>query len=147
MMEDTMARRRWKLALFTALLGAALVACGGGKPASNGSSPAPVVRPSSTASLTIVSPTPGQLIKGTTLHVKLQLMGGTVVRQTSTNLTPDHGHIHLSVDNKVISILAGLEQDIKNLTTGQHLLTAEFVAVDHGIFNPRVIQTVTFRVS
>ena len=53
----------------------------------------------------------------------------------------------MRVSRIAISILAGLAQDIKNLKRGTHLLTAEFVAVDHGIFNPRVIQTVTFRVT
>jgi hypothetical protein len=142
-----MTRGGYKLVAVATLLAAVSVSCGGGKPAANGTSPAPVVRPSSTASLTIVSPTPSQVIKGSTLHVKLRLEGGTVVKQTSTNLTPDTGHIHLSIDSKVISILAGLEQDIPDLKPGPHLLTAEFVAVDHGIFNPRVIQTVTFRVT
>lgn len=72
-------------------------------------------------------------------------MGGTVVPQTSTDLKPDKGHIHLSLDGKVVSMAYGVEQDV-TVTPGTHLLTAEFVATDHFPFNPRVLKTITFDV-
>jgi len=100
-------------------------------------------RPKSTAALAIVSPSPGERISGTTLHVRIQLTGGTIVSQTSADLNPDRGHIHLSVDGRVVSMAYGVEQDIP-VTPGTHLLTAEFVATDHFPFNPRVLKTVTF---
>ena len=102
-------------------------------------------RPKSTAAIAIASPAPGERISGGTLHVRIQLTGGTIVPQTSASLSPDKGHIHLSIDGKVVSMAYGVEQDVP-VTPGTHLLTAEFVATDHFPFNPRVIKTVTFDV-
>ena len=119
--------------------------CGGRSPAG---SPAPQPsgpRPESTATLALASPTPGEHVTGSTLHVRVRLTGGTVVPQTSTDLKPDKGHIHLSLDGKVVSMAYGVEQDV-TVTPGTHLLTAEFVATDHFPFNPRVLKTVTFDV-
>jgi hypothetical protein len=75
--------------------------------------------------------------------VRIQLSGGTIVQQTSTDLSPDRGHIHLSLDGKVVSMSYGVEQDVP-VAPGPHLLTVEFVATDHLPFSPRLIKTVTF---
>jgi hypothetical protein len=123
----------------------ALVACGGGTPKTNPSISV-VTRPASTGKVTILSPTPNEVIHGTVLHVKLQLTGAHLVPVASAHITPDTGHIHLSVDGLVKSLLAGLNYDVKDLTPGTHLLTVEFVAADHGLFNPRVIVRQTFTV-
>jgi hypothetical protein len=83
------------------------------------------------------------VVSGPVLRVRLRLTGAEVVPQTSTQLTPDKGHIHLSVDGKVVSMLYGADQDVP-VTPGVHLLQAEFVATDHFPFNPRVLTTITF---
>ncbi len=121
------------------------VGCGSRTPAGS-SAPQPAgPRPASTATLAIVSPIPGQHVSGSTLHVSVRLTGGTIIPQTSTDLQPDKGHIHLSLDGKVVSMAYGVEQDVA-VAPGTHLLTAEFVATDHFPFNPRVLKTVTFDV-
>ncbi len=107
--------------------------------------PAAQVRPRSTATVTFFAPAPGAVISGKTLHVLLKLTGGEIVPQTSTNLSPDKGHIHLSLDGKVVSMTYGVEQDVE-VTPGTHFLQAEFVATDHFPFDPRVISAVTFTV-
>jgi hypothetical protein len=111
------------------------------------SPPAPVTqaRPASTASVAILSPAPGADVSGSPLHVRIQLTGAEVVPQTSTQLSPDKGHIHLSLDGKVVSMSYGMEQDVE-VTPGVHLLQAEFVATDHFPFNPRVLSAATFTV-
>lgn len=131
-----------------ALTVAAALLVGGCAPRSQSTSPAPaqpatLVRPRSTATLAVEEPRPGAAVSGAALHVRLALTGGTITPETSTHLTPDRGHIHLSVDGKVVSMAYGLMQDVP-ITPGDHLLQAEFVAVDHFPFNPRVIQTITF---
>jgi hypothetical protein len=71
------------------------------------------------------------------VHVVLSLTGATSVQATTTTITPTTGHVHLYVDNQLVSMNYGLEQDIP-VTPGSHVLKAEFVAADHAPFNPRV---------
>jgi hypothetical protein len=79
-----------------------------------------------------------------TLPVTLQLEGGKVVPFSSLHLVADEGHIHLYLDGSLVS-MTGLQSHI-SASRGQHVLRAEFVAVDHEPFQPRVIATVTFQV-
>jgi len=96
------------------------------------------VRPRSTATLAIIEPLPGTVLEGTKLHVALKLTGGRIVPLTTTNITPDEGHIHLMIDGTVVSMTYGLDQEV-DIAKGRHLLEAEFVAADHFPFNPRVL--------
>ena len=73
-----------------------------------------------------------------TSHIVLQLTGAKIVPETTTAIRPDEGHVHLYVDNQLVSMNYGLEQDIP-VTTGTHVLRAEFVAADHAPFSPRVV--------
>jgi hypothetical protein len=130
-------------AMTSVVLLAVLVACGGGSGAKPSNTPT-TTRPASTGKVTILSPTPNQVIHGTVLHVKLKLTGAHLVPVASANITPDTGHIHVSIDGKIKSLLAGLSYDATGLTPGTHLLTVEFVAADHGFFNPRVLVSQTF---
>jgi hypothetical protein len=106
-------------------------------------------RPSSTATLSFEKPAPGQVVAGGELPVVLRLQGGTIVSAASTTLRPDQGHIHLSLDGRLISMTYGTLQtvDLGTARPGPHELEAEFVAADHGPFNPRVTATVHFRVA
>jgi hypothetical protein len=94
-------------------------------------------RPSSPATVEILSPTSGATVTGTSVHVVLKLTGATIVATTSTNIQPDQGHVHLYVDNVLVSMNYGLEQDLP-VQPGTYVLKAEFVAADHAPFNPRV---------
>jgi hypothetical protein len=125
-----------------------LAACGGGSPKASNSptSTATVTRLKSTGVLTIVSPTPNQVVHGTVLHVKLTLTGARVVSQTTTHVTPDTGHIHVSIDGVVRTFYSGVDYDATGLTAGIHILTVEFVMADHVPFSPRVQEKQTFTV-
>jgi hypothetical protein len=134
-----------RLALVSITLVVAGVACGGGGENAT-QSPSPsrsVVRPASTAQLAILNPTPDQTVPTGGVTVKISLTGATIVKQTSTNLSPDKGHVHLLVDGTVVQYTGGLEIATGPLAKGPHLLQVEFVAVDHAPFNPRVIKQVT----
>jgi hypothetical protein len=104
-------------------------------------SPTAAARPRSTATLTLIQPQPNSVVTQTTLHVEFQLTGGRIVQVVSKNLTPDTGHIHLSIDGHVVSMNYKLSEDVsmQPFAPGPHLLQGEFVAVDHAPFNPRVI--------
>ena len=97
-------------------------------------------RPSSPATVEIVEPAPSTTVEGDTLHVVLRLDGGTLVPQTTTDIRPDEGHVHLYVNNVLVSMNYGLEQDIP-VQPGSTVLKAEFVAADHAPFSPRVWST------
>jgi hypothetical protein len=119
-----------------------LAGCG---PRAQNPQPATQVRPRSTATLRILTPSPGATVTARTLQVRLRLTGATVTPETSTHLTPDRGHVHLILDGRVVSMSYGLDQNVP-VTPGDHLLQAEFVATDHFPFNPRVVTSATFTV-
>jgi len=106
------------------------------------------IRPSTGASIEILSPRPGQVFHGdpARVPVRVRVVGGKVVRFTSQNLVPDEGHVHLFVDGALVSMAYSLERTVSVLP-GDHHLQAEFVAVDHGPFDPRVLASVAFRVA
>ena len=79
------------------------------------------------------------------VQVELQLIGGTVVPTTSLRLVPNEGHIHLYLDGSLVSMTSGLDATV-TAPPGEHELVAEFVAVDHLPFQPRLQTTVTFTV-
>jgi hypothetical protein len=125
------------------LLVALLAACSSpsaSAPAVSAPSSAPLAsgaRPSSPAVVAIVQPTSGETVTGSAVHVVLSLTGAQIVPATTTNIQPDQGHLHLYIDNVLVSMNYGLEQDLP-VHTGTYVLKAEFVAADHAPFNPRV---------
>jgi hypothetical protein len=147
MTTDGTARRtgRGRGLLVAAALAVTVGAAGCG---SNGDSPpattGPGARPSSTASISIVEPQPGETVTGDAVTVRVDLEGARLVRRVSTNLQPDEGHIHVRLDGETITILGGLTETIPDVAPGQHVLEVEFVAADHGFFDPRVVQVVSF---
>ena len=124
------------LSLLTTLMAVA-AACGGDTTPTHPTIPSTGPRPSSPATVRIAQPEQGATVTGDTLHVVLQLSGATIVPQTSTAIRPDAGHVHLYVNNVLVSMNYGLEQDLP-VTPGSTVLRAEFVAADHAPFSPRV---------
>ena len=124
------------LAAATVTLGA----CGGD---SSSSSP----RPSTDARLEIVRPTPNQILPPT-FQLDLNLIGAKVVPETAAGgpLRGDEGHIHVTLDGKLISMTYGTTQELKDLPPGPHNIQAEFVAADHAPFSNRLIVAVAFAV-
>ena len=103
-------------------------------------------RPASTATLAFVSPRRGEVIHGdpATVSVHLDLVGGKIVTTSSLHVVPNEGHIHLYLDGSLLA-MTGVDASIIVLP-GDHTLTAEFVAVDHGSFRPPVTASVSFTV-
>ena len=115
-------------------------------PRSDATATASGPRPASTATIAIERPAAGADVTSQDLEVALRLDGGTIVDATSTELAPDTGHVHLSIDGTVVSMTTGLVQSVslRALDPGEHTLLAEFVAADHAPFDPRVTASVTF---
>ena len=149
-----MPRHPYAIAALIIACAVVLGGCAAGSPGATGvdaaspsPSPAPsaaasdsttnVTRPASTAKLTLVSPTQGESVAGGVVHVVVGLTGATIVSATTTNIRPDQGHIHLYVDNNLVSMNYGTTNDLP-IAPGTHVLHVEFVASDHVPFNPRV---------
>jgi hypothetical protein len=123
--------------LLLATIAIVLTGCGGDTTPTHPAIPSTGPRPSSQATVEIVAPEQGATVTGDSIHVVLRLTGATIVPQTSTAIRPDEGHVHLYVNNILVSMNYGLEQDLP-VQPGSTVLRAEFVAADHAPFNPRV---------
>ncbi len=126
------------LAIAAAVLAVTMAACGSGSAAA---------RPSTAVKLIIVSPTPNQ-VTGADLTVELQVTGGTVLppAQVTGPLRGDQGHIHLSVDGKLVQMAYATHAQLNGLTPGPHALQASWVATDHLPFTNPVLANVLFQV-
>jgi hypothetical protein len=133
----------------SALIAFALLAAGCGSQGTTPDSPSPSSesRPSSTATLSILSPKNGSVVKGPTVHIELSLQGAHIVKQTSTDLSPDKGHVHVLLDGSLISMNYSLGNDIPDVGPGAHRIEVEFVATDHAPFDPRVTAVTSFQVT
>jgi hypothetical protein len=131
----------WALIAF-ALLAAG---CGSGTGRSDSPSPSSVTRPSSTAKLSILSPRNGSVVEGSIVHLELSLQGAQIVKQTSTQLSPDKGHVHVLLDGSLISMNYSLSDEIPDVGPGAHRIEVEFVATDHAPFDPRVTAVTSFQ--
>lgn len=110
--------------------------------------PQPATRPSSPVKVAILEPSIGAVLSGDTLRVKVKLDGGTIVEEASRDLTPTtEGHLHVSVDGAILSQTYGLSQSLEMPDPGKHLLQVEFVAKDHGPFDPRIVASAPFEVT
>ena len=104
-----------------------------------------VPRPHTNAQLLVLSPTANE-VTGPTLVIRFQVKGATVSPPNKLVIVPNEGHIHVSVDGKLVVMSYGVTTTLHNLTPGLHLLQAEFVANDHLPFANRVINDVQFTV-
>ena len=133
-----------------AVMAFALSACSSGDtsspPASSATPTVSANRPASPAKLSIITPKNGQVVSGTTVEMKVSLKDAKIVPATSATIVPDEGHLHVILDDQLISMTGDTSQLLSNLTPGQHLLKVEFVASDHAPFDPRVIAAVAFEV-
>jgi hypothetical protein len=130
------------LLLLVPLVGVLAGACAPSNPSTSSTA-----RPRTSAHLQIDSPTPNQVVTGTSTDLKLSLRGATVVSPSQvTGIDPTEGHIHVSLDGKLVSMTYGLSQPLTGLTPGTHTVQAEFVASDHRAFANRVVAAVVFQV-
>ncbi|MGH7255043.1 MAG: hypothetical protein ACREI3_04630, partial [Nitrospirales bacterium] len=123
------------------LTAVAVTACGSGqKPAT-----APPERPSTSARIQILSPTPNQTT-GPDVAVQVNLIGAREVQPVTGKVKPDEGHIHVALDGVVVAMAYGDTQQLKGLAPGPHSVQVDFVAIDHVPFKNRVTAAVLFTV-
>jgi hypothetical protein len=131
-------------------VGLLLAACGGTGAGDTGEASGPTAstqdRPTSTAKLSIVEPKVDQVVHGSSVDLKVRLRDAKLVPATTIDIVPDEGHLHVLLDDRLISMTEGLEQTIPDVTPGPHRIQVEFVASDHAPFDPRVVAVVAFEV-
>jgi hypothetical protein len=139
--ESSMGARVTRLALPVLLAGTVtLSGCGAGKPKSSSGT-----RPTTSVRVQITEPTPNQVIVGDKTTLTINVIGGKVVDRTTGPLTPTEGHIHVTLDGRLVSMAYQTTQELSGLTPGTHTATAEFVAVDHQPFKNRPTAAVIFQ--
>lgn len=106
------------------------------------------VRIASTATLAIASPAAGSLITDPMLEFGVRLERATLSRDTTTDLRPDAGHLHVTIDGVLKDRWIDLVDriDVSDLDPGEHLLEVEFAATDHGPFAPPIRALAPFRI-
>lgn len=125
-------------ALAAVVLACSVAACG---------SSGPPPRPVTSAKLVILSPTPNE-VTPPDLTLQFQVIGGTVLppAQVTGPLRGDQGHIHVSLDGKLVQMAYSTQAQLTGLTPGPHSLQASWVAVDHQPFRNQVVAAVLFTV-
>jgi len=105
-------------------------------------------RPSTPVKITLLSPTNGEVVDGTSVLVKVSIAGGTITTVTTSDITPTKGHVHLYLNNQLIYMSYTLQQPITVKPGLEYSMYAEFVAQDHFPFSPRdVTPTIFFTVA
>ena len=150
--------RRPLLVLLTAVL-LSMTACASpaGDPTASGT-PAPTPyptpvgglghRPSSPVKITLLSPTNGEVVHGTSVLVKVSIVGGIITPTTSSIISPTKGHVHLYINNQLIYMQYSLSETITVKPGVEYAMYAEYVAQDHFPFSPRdVTPTIYFTVA
>jgi hypothetical protein len=107
--------------------------------------PDSATRPSSPATIQILSPRPEDVFHGApaSVPIDVRVQGGRIVPFTTTKLSPTTGHVHVLIDGVLVTMAASTSS-VARVSPGQHVLIAEFVAADHLPFAPRVLSSTSF---
>jgi hypothetical protein len=105
-------------------------------------------RPSTPVTITLISPTSGEVVHGTSVVVKVSISGGTVTKTVGGDANPTLGHVHLYLNSQLIYMAYTLTQQVTVQPGLEYSMYAEFVAQDHYPFDPRdVTATIFFTVA
>ena len=118
-------------------LSALLAACDAPPTPTPAATPSLATRPASPVKIYLISPTNGEVVHGTTVHVVVKVIGGTISQITSTHITPTVGHVHLYFNNQLVYMSYTLQQDLPVHPGFTYTMYAEFVAQNHFPFSPR----------
>jgi hypothetical protein len=103
------------------------------------------VRPSSPATLEVVSPAEGQRFRTNAVPLRVNVIGGSLADANVNNLEPGKGHLQVSVD-RIPLTRAGNPVQVIQVADGDHKIVVEYVAGDHLPFCPRVAVTRSVKV-
>jgi hypothetical protein len=149
--------RRPLLVLLTAVL-LGITGCASASPSDPTGTPAPTPyptpvgglghRPSSPVKITLVSPTNGEVVHGTSVVVTVAITGGIVTPTVTSDISRTKGHVHLYINNQLTYMQYSLTEPITVKPGLEYAMYAEYVAQDHFPFSPRdVTPTIFFTVA
>ncbi len=101
--------------------------------------------------VSFLSPTPGQIISGSKVPVKIAVTNLSLVDyRTHPRLVSGQGHIHLWLDQTDLSRISAVKAvsdtyTFENVKPGNHTLVAELVRNDHSSFTPPLTTTISFQ--
>jgi hypothetical protein len=98
------------------------------------------VRPSTTATLDVISPTEGQHFPSNAVPIRVNVKGGSLAAASVNKLQPGKGHLQVSVDRILVTQAANPVQVVQ-VGDGDHAISVEYVASDHLPFCPKVAVT------
>ncbi|MBK5288530.1 MAG: hypothetical protein JJE46_08685 [Acidimicrobiia bacterium] len=132
-------RRRPPPFVVIAVIAVALGACG---------SSGPAARPKTPATLQILALEPNAQV-GPDVDVRVVLRHAHLVpsMQIGGTVRPREGHLHFSLDGRIVAMTNKLSEPLRNLTPGEHTVGVEFVAADHLPFANHVVAAVSFQVT
>lgn len=96
-------------------------------------------RPATAARLEVRRPQDGGTLRSP-VPVEVAIVGGRLAPAGALANRPDEGHLHISVDGQLVSMIGQQDQAI-HVPLGRHRITVEFVANDHAVFCPPVSAT------
>lgn len=97
---------------------------------------------STAPSLSIISPTQGQIISGSSFNAQAAASGVRLVAANGT-IIEGEGHIHFFLDNGSYVLSPTGTYVFENVPAGQHSLRAELHRGDHSLYD-NITKTVTF---
>jgi hypothetical protein len=103
------------------------------------------VRPSTAATLEVVSPSQRQHFRSNAVPLRVNVKGGGLAAAGVNKLEPGKGHLQVSVDRIVVTRASNPVQVVQ-LPDGEHTIAVEYVASDHLPYCPRVAVTRTVKV-
>jgi hypothetical protein len=96
------------------------------------------VRPSTSATIEVLSPSNGQRFGSNAVPVRVRLEGGALAPATVDERRPGEGHLQISVDRVAVTRAANPVQVVR-VPDGSHRIAVEYVAGDHLPFCPKVV--------
>ena len=89
----------------------------------------------------ITTPDDGSSVPaGRPLTVEADIIGGSLTAATESD-DPTQGHLHVFVDDELISMPTRPTQEIE-LEGGDHTIVVEFTTADHKSFEPRILDSI-----
>jgi hypothetical protein len=92
----------------------------------------------------IVSPADGEEVEANqSFEIEADVIGGELTSEQQSD-DPTQGHLHIFLDDKLISMPSVVVQEIE-LEPGRHTIVVEFTTADHRSYEPRITDRIVVK--